>query len=140
MSTLHLRIITPKKIVLEEDIKSISLPSEEGEITILPHHTNLFSLLKEGIIKIKSETKEDFLAIGGGYLETDGKTANVLVARAYGQDEIDEDLTAKAIDDAKKILTQSKDKQQLVEGAMLLRKSLIDMKLLKKRKVPRNYQ
>lgn len=140
MLTLHLRVITPKKIVLEVDVKSVSVPSEEGEITILPRHTNLFSLLKEGIIKIKTETKEDFLAIGGGYLETDGKEANVLVARAYGQDEIDEDLTAKAIDEAKKILAEARDNQQLVEGATLLRKSLIDMKLIKKRKAPRNYQ
>jgi len=84
MLNLHLKIITPKKVVLEKDIKSISLPSEEGEITILPRHTNLFSLLKEGIIKIKSETKEDFLAIGGGYLETDGEVVNILVTRAYG--------------------------------------------------------
>jgi len=138
MLNLHLKIITPKKVVLEKDIKSISLPSEEGEITILPRHTNLFSLLKEGIIKIKSETKEDFLAIGGGYLETDGEVVNILVTRAYGQDEIDEELTKKAIEDAKKIISQAKDNQQLVEAASLLRKSIIDIKLLKRKRTPRS--
>ena len=138
MLNLHLKIITPKKVVLEKDIKSISLPSEEGEITILPRHTNLFSLLKEGIIKIKSETKEDFLAIGGGYLETDGEVVNILVTRAYGQDEIDEELTKKSIEDAKKIISQAKDNQQLVEAASLLRKSIIDIKLLKRKRTPRS--
>ena len=49
----HLKIITPRKIVLEEDASSITVPSADGEITILPRHENLFSMLKEGIIKIK---------------------------------------------------------------------------------------
>jgi len=139
MLTLHLRVITPKKIVLEEDVQSVSVPSSDGELTILPRHTNLFSLLLEGIVKIRTEKKEDFLAIGGGYLETDGKEINILVARAYGQDEIDEGLTKKAMEQAKIILTQAKDNQQLVEAASLLRRSLIDMKLIKKRKALRNY-
>jgi len=139
MLSLHLKVITPKKVVLEDDIRSITVPSADGEITILPRHISLFSLLKEGIMKIKKGEQEDFLAIGGGYLETDGKKINVLVSRAYGQDEIDEELTAKAVDEAKKVLSQSKNNQQLVEAASLLRKSMIDMKLLKRRKAPRAY-
>ena len=67
---MKLRIITPKKMVLEEEIEAVTLPSIEGEITILPNHVSLFSLLKEGVVKIKYEKKEDFLAIGGGYAET----------------------------------------------------------------------
>jgi len=97
MDTLLLKIITPKKIVLEKEILSITLPTEEGEITILPHHANLFSILKEGIIKIKYNQEEDYFAIGGGYLETDGHEVNVLVSRAYGQDEIDEISFSKTI-------------------------------------------
>jgi F-type H+-transporting ATPase subunit epsilon len=139
MSSLHLKIITPKKIVMEEEIKSINVPSEDGELTILPRHMNLFCLLKEGIIKIKFKEQEDYLAIGGGYLETDGENINVLVTRAYGQDEIDEKMTEKAVNEAKQILSQSKDKQQLIEATSLLRKSMLDMKLLKKRKPPRSY-
>ena len=53
MNTLKLKIITPKKIALEEEVLSVTAPSEEGEITVLPHHVNLFTLLVEGIVKIK---------------------------------------------------------------------------------------
>jgi F-type H+-transporting ATPase subunit epsilon len=133
---LHLKVITPKKIVLEEDVQSVTVPSEEGELTILPHHTDLFSLLNEGIVKIKKDNHEDYLAIGGGYAETDGKNINILVSRAYGQGEIDEQLTEKAINDAKKIMSESKDKTQIAEATSLLRRSIIDLKLLKKRRRP----
>ena len=90
-----LRIITPKKKILEEEIRSVTLPSFEGEITILPHHVNLFSLLVEGVVKIKYEKKEDFLAIGGGYVETNGDYVNLLVSRAYGQNEINQAILYK---------------------------------------------
>ena len=46
---LHLKIITPRKVVHKEEVKSVTLPSAEGEITILPKHVPLFSLLQEGI-------------------------------------------------------------------------------------------
>ncbi len=136
---LHLKIITPKKIVLEKEVDSVSVPTEKGEITILPHHVNLFSLLVEGIVKIKKQNKEDYLAIGGGYLETDGEELNILVSKAYGQDEIDQELIKKAVEEAKKILSQSKDEKERLEAASLLRRSLIDMKLLKKRKVSKSF-
>ena len=82
---MKLRIITPRKVVLEEEINSITLPSADGEITILPNHVNLFSLLNEGVVKIKYDRKEDFFAIGGGYVETNGEYVNLLVSRAYSQ-------------------------------------------------------
>jgi F-type H+-transporting ATPase subunit epsilon len=134
MNVLHLKIITPQKIVKEEDVERVSLPTFEGEITVLPHHTNLFSLLVEGIVKITSKDTEEYLSIGGGYVETDGKELRILVSRAYGQDEINEDLTEQAMINAKKILSESKDKKERFEASSLLRRSIIDSKLLKRRK------
>jgi len=134
MAILRLKIITPKKVVLEKDISSITLPAEEGEITILPRHANLFSILKEGVIKIKYDGDEDYFAIGGGYLETDGYEVNVLVSRAYGQDEIDEKMIEEAKEKAQKILSQAKTNIERQQAAALLRRSLIDSKLLRKKR------
>jgi len=134
MNTLHLKIITPKKIAIEEDVFSVTVPSESGELTILPKHMGIFTLLVEGIIKIKKSGGEDYLSIGGGYLQTDGEELNILVSRAYGQHEVDEQLTQKAIEEAKKIINQTKDREQRLEATFTLRRSIIDLKLLKKRK------
>lgn len=129
---MKLRIITPKKMVLEEEIEAVTLPSIEGEITILPNHVSLFSLLKEGVVKIKYEKKEDFLAIGGGYVETNGDYVNILVSRAYGQDEINQTATEKAIKDAGENLKKAKTTEERMQAASLLRRSIVDLKLLKK--------
>ena len=131
---MKLRIITPKKMVLEEEIESVTLPSIEGEITILPNHVSLFSLLKEGVVKIKYERKEDFLAIGGGYVETNGEYVNILVSRAYGQDEINQTATEKAIKEAEDNLKKAKTSEERLQAGALLRRSMVDLKLLKKRR------
>lgn len=131
---LHLKIITPRKVVFEKDVSSITVPTAEGEISVLPHHTRLFSLLVEGVVKIKEEKSENYLAIGGGYLETDGSEINILVSRAYGQDEIDHNLTQEAIEKAKKLLKEAPNESQKQEAFLSLRRSMVDLKLLKRRR------
>ena len=134
MNTIHLKVITPKKVVREQDVVSVTVPAADGEITILAHHVNLFSLLKEGIITVRHDNTEDYMAIGGGYIETDGKNLNILVSRAYGQDEIDENMTAKAIEDAQKLITEAKSDEERADATAVLRRSVIDMKLIKRKK------
>jgi len=134
MHTLKLIIITPKKIALEKVIDGVTLPSSEGEITILPGHINLFSLLEEGVVRYWKDDKEELLAIGGGYVETDGVSVELLVSRAYGQDKIDEEATKKAIAEAKEMKKNAKSVDAQKEISSLLRRSVVDMKLLKKKR------
>jgi F-type H+-transporting ATPase subunit epsilon len=130
--SLHLKVITPKKLVLEEDIVSLTLPTSMGQITILPHHEPLLSLLKEGVMIIKTAKHEELFSIGGGYVETDGSRISVLVSRAYNQNEIDEHLTEKALEKARNILQTAKDKMERMEAISTLRRSQIDLDLLHK--------
>lgn len=134
MDTLNLKIITPKEVVIAEKVFSVTVPTFAGEITVLPHHMNLFSLIVEGVIKIKRASAEDFLAVGGGYLETDGAELHILVSRAYDQEAIDQELINKALENAKKILSLSKDQKERSEASTILRRSLIDIKLLKRKR------
>lgn len=129
---LHLKVTTPRKLVKDTKIESVTVPSAAGEITILPKHERLLSLLEEGIITIRTEEEEEYMAIGGGYVETDGETVNIIVSRAYDQDEIDEEMTKQAIEKAKEMLNEAQSKTDIAEATALLRRSLVNMKLLRK--------
>jgi F-type H+-transporting ATPase subunit epsilon len=130
---MKLQIITPVKLVKEVEVTSVTLPTSSGEITILPKHQPLLSLLVEGIVTYKSNDGNDALAIGGGYVQTDGSILRILVSRSYGQNEIDEKMTKEAMEQAKKILAESTDKSQILEAKSLLHRSIIDSKLIKRR-------
>ncbi len=134
MSTLNLKIITPKKLVKEVETNSITVPTASGEITILPHHANLFALMVEGIVKIRVKENEEYFSVGGGYVQTDGEKVTLLVSRAYGQDQIDEKMIDQAIEDAKKIIKTSQDEKEKYEAIATLRRAVVDSKLLKRRK------
>lgn len=129
---IHLKVITPKKLVFDQEVHSVVVPTATGEITVLPKHADLLSLLTEGVITIHKEGETEYLSIGGGYLETDGKELHILVSRAYGQGEINEDRTQEAISRANAILRDSKDKKERDEALRAVRRSTLDMKLLGK--------
>jgi len=67
--TLKLKIVTPERIVLEEDVDSVTLPTTEGEITILPGHVSLISALKSGDIVAKKGEEYIPMAVVGGFIE-----------------------------------------------------------------------
>ena len=49
---MRLRVHTIEKTLFDGEIKSLTLPTESGEITILPDHLPLVTLTKPGLIRI----------------------------------------------------------------------------------------
>jgi F-type H+-transporting ATPase subunit epsilon len=66
---LKLKIVTPERLVLEELVDQVSLPTTEGEITIMPSHIPLISGLKSGDVVAVVDGEYVPMAIVGGFLE-----------------------------------------------------------------------
>ena len=66
VENFSLEIISPEKIVLSDKTDSVTIPSFEGEMTILKDHISLITFLRPGIIEVEgNQTKEKFFAEGG---------------------------------------------------------------------------
>jgi ATP synthase F1 epsilon subunit len=50
---LKLEIIRPEKIIFSDDAKMITLPSYEGDLSILKNHISIITLLRPGIIRVQ---------------------------------------------------------------------------------------
>lgn len=129
---MQLQIITPQKITFEGEVTAITVPSTSGEITILKNHEALFTMLNAGVIKIKKPGNDEFLAIGGGYLETNKEKTILVVSRAYGQDEIDAGEIKRAQEEAERSLKSAVTESERQQALELFRRSAIDAKLLSK--------
>ena len=57
---LSFTVVTPEKIIYEAEIDSATIPTKEGEITVLANHTPLVSLLSSGEMIIKKNKDEKF--------------------------------------------------------------------------------
>ncbi len=79
-NTIKFKIATPDRIVYEDDVDQVSIPTKAGEITVLPHHAPLVSVVKSGELRIvkKGELLPHYVA--GGTLEIRPDNTMVLLA------------------------------------------------------------
>ncbi len=66
---LKLKIVTPERLVLEEMVDQVSLPTTEGEITVLPDHIPLIVGLASGDVVGCVNMECIPMAVVGGFLE-----------------------------------------------------------------------
>ena len=48
-----LKIIAPERIIFYDDVKMVTFPSYEGDMSVLKNHISIITLLRPGIIKIQ---------------------------------------------------------------------------------------
>lgn len=77
---MMINIISQKGIVYSGTIRSVTVPGVEGELTILPHHIPLITILKQGKIRIYDEKgQERVFEITKGILEVRPEEVTVLI-------------------------------------------------------------
>ncbi|MCK5084430.1 MAG: ATP synthase F1 subunit epsilon [Candidatus Pacebacteria bacterium] len=140
MSTLtnkiNLRIITPEKIAYKDKADQITLPTGNGEITVMTNHIPLISTMKHGELVIKNDGKEIPMAVCNGFIEVKKNNVTIMTDIAERVEEIDEQLAKEAKKRAKELLAE-KDKMSDVafaDATALLEKSLARIKVARRRK------
>ena len=76
-------IISPEKIVFSDNVTMITLPSYEGDMSILKNHISIITFLRPGIIKVqKKEGDFDDFFVQDGTVEYFNDNLVVLSASA----------------------------------------------------------
>jgi|TARA_B110000263_G_C15232739_1_gene475442 ATP synthase F1 epsilon subunit len=52
-NSFKFEIISPEKIIFSENVKMVTLPSYEGEMSILKNHISVITFLRPGMLKIE---------------------------------------------------------------------------------------
>ena len=68
-ATIHLKVVTPRRLLVEDDVDAVSLPSLEGEIGVLPGHRPLFVGIGRGKLTYRAGRDEESFMISGGYAQ-----------------------------------------------------------------------
>ncbi len=115
---IHFKIATPERVLLDTTAESLTVPTEMGEITILPNHIPLVANLMHGEMKFKHEGKTDFLAISGGVIEVKKDNEVVLLADTaeFGH-EIDIKRAEEARDRAQQLMTEKASDPKIFQDA-----------------------
>ncbi|MBI2020564.1 ATP synthase F1 subunit epsilon [Candidatus Daviesbacteria bacterium] len=135
MAQLHLKVVTPEKLVLDEEVSQVNVSTEEGQIGILPNHTNLMAKLEPGEMVIKKDGKTDSLAVGDGFLQVSDNVLTIMTDLATYAEDIDE----RAVEDAKKraetALEEKLSAEEYAETLAVLEKSLAQLRVKRRHRV-----
>jgi F-type H+-transporting ATPase subunit epsilon len=116
MKQLKFKIITPERLVLEEMVDQVSLPTTLGEITVLPDHIPLITSLTSGDVVALVNGEYVPMAVVGGFLEVkkdenDVTTVAVLADFAEHLSELSDERIEKAKAEAEKLKKQMENKE-----------------------------
>lgn len=134
---MFIEIITPENTVLKEDVDEIRVPTDSGQLGILPHHVSLVTTLTTGEIIIKKGGKEKILAVTGGFLQVHNNSVSILADYAAHADDIDVNQAIEAQKRAEAILEKKQEEvseRDLAIAEAELRKSILQINVGKRRK------
>ena len=101
---IQLEIVTPERLVYEDEVDSVNVPGVEGELGILPHHAPLVSTLGYGELRIRKGGNEEAFAIVGGFVQVRPDKVVVMAETADLASEIDLERAQEARREAERAL------------------------------------
>lgn len=118
---------------------SVVLPTAAGQITVLPSHEPLLSVVVPGIITIRRDKSDpdhhlEHYATYGGVLEVGRDGARVLVDEATHGDEVSEAEAAKAHQAALDMRKSAKDQVELDRAQSLVDRHAVRLELARIRR------
>ena len=99
---IRLRIVTPTRLLLDEEVDEVTAPGALGEFGVLPNHIAFLTLLVPGEMSYKQGMQKHYLAISGGYAEVMDNVMTVLASAAEFASEIDTNRARQAKETAEK--------------------------------------
>jgi F-type H+-transporting ATPase subunit epsilon len=104
---IELEVVTPQRLVLHEDVKSLELPGRDGYLGILPGHAPLITELGIGILTYRTNGEPQFLTVMNGYAEVLPDRVIILAQVSELATEIDVERSRAALERAQGRLAKS---------------------------------
>ena len=134
---LKLKVITPDKIITDEVVDSISLPTTSGVITVLNKHIPLVSTIKAGEMVIKKGDAGVGYSVYKGVVNVRSHVKGiteviVLLERGEMIEELDHDRAEEALERAKVLRDENIDGEDISFFEGLVNKEFNRVRIAKK--------
>lgn len=100
-----LEVHTIEKTIVSEEVDLVTVPTQDEELTIMPNHIPLVTVLGDGTLSYRGQKGDQFLFISGGFMEVQSERVIILADLIERPEEIDEIEIAKAKKEAEDIIS-----------------------------------
>ena len=102
--TLLLQLVSPERLLAEEQVTEAQIPALDGYIGVLPGGAPLLSELKPGgVLTYRTGGQEKVVAVYGGFVEVLGDRVRVLADGAEYSHEIDLPTAQQKLEQVRKV-------------------------------------
>ncbi len=124
---IALKVVTPVRLVLDEQVDELTAPGPLGQLGILPDHAALMTTLDIGQLRYRKSGANPAITITGGYAEVLANVVTVLANAAEFPDEIDVARAENARVRAERILEDRANagEEALLAAEAALRRALV---------------
>lgn len=120
MNMVNFELTTPERIVVKKEVDQVTLPTKEGEISVLAGHMPLVAVLVPGMVTLATGLDEEYLAVSGGFIEVQpGSKVIVLADTAERAEELDLEKVEEARERAQKLLAEQRGIDDVSAAAMM---------------------
>ena len=103
-SSFRLRIVSPERLLLDEEVDEVTAPGAAGEFGVLPDHIAFLTTLAPGRLIYRQGNQRHVVAIFGGYAEVVDNVMTVLADGAESAQQIDLEAARRAQKEAESTL------------------------------------
>jgi ATP synthase F1 epsilon subunit len=100
-----LEIISPERIIFSDEATMVTLPSYEGDMSILKNHISIITLLRPGIIKVQNDGNFKEFFVQDGAVEFFNDSLVVLSASAINVKDLSKEFVDNLNEDTQDKLT-----------------------------------
>ena len=103
-TSFRLRIVSPERSLLDEEVEEVIAPGAAGEFGVLPDHITFLTVLAPGRLIYRTGNQRSVIAIFGGYAEVVDNVMTVLADGAEPARQIDLEAARQAQQEAESAL------------------------------------
>ena len=141
MKLLDFELTTPERVAVRAKIRQVSIPTTEGEITVLPDHLPLVAPIRAGELRLVDEKGDEIiLAVSGGFVTVhpDNRLA-ILADTAERAEELDLKLIEEAVKRAEDVLKEKiDDEERYADATAHLAREMARWKVVRKHRERRS--
>ena len=113
--TFLFELITPSKNLISGDFDMVVVPGEEGDFGVLPHHSNLISQIRPGVLNTYKNDKVDkSFFLYSGFAEVSNNQLIVLSETAFDVNEFKLNVYKNNISKYEKLKNQTKTESEVL--------------------------
>jgi len=126
---IDLQIVTPERLLVQEQVDEVEIPGSKGYFGVLPGHTPMLASLAVGELWYRKGADKVYLSIAYGFAEVLPDRVTILARLAERAEDIDIERAESARRRAEERLAQSKSDIDYERARTALAKSLMRLQV-----------